>query len=137
MTFNNISLSEILLLNDLTKLANEAQEASEVISNAYQRAFGLRQNEIEVWRDVNRTEYLTHEGIWRAIIHGQEYKVEVTPESIFEYLRDNLLTQEEESDLEVLFSVKTSNSEVVHFFRDFVARAKERTSAKCSAENCW
>ncbi len=87
MDIMEMTVDQILLINELAEVAKEAKEAAEAINRAYAHAFGIGEDRIEVWSDSNNFEYLTHDGVWQARYLHQTYDVKCTADEIFKYFR--------------------------------------------------
>ena len=88
-----MTADEILIINGLQKVAEEAREDAKKIAEAYH--FGIGEEIIEVWHDRERNnfEYLTHEGIWQARYLHQTYDVKIDQETLFDYYRAEWLIE--------------------------------------------
>ena len=133
MNVLEMKVDEILMVNGLAEVAKEAKESAEIISKAYAKAFGIKEDKIVVWNDAYNAEYLTHDGIWQARYVHQTYDVECTADGIFDYLKADYLIQNgyaspymEDS---CYLSPEGAKQEVVRYFRVFVNRAKELISS--------
>lgn len=87
-----LNADEILIVNALQEVSKEAKQHVELIHNSY-RCFGIGEDKIEVYRDGNNVEYLTHDGIWNARYMHQEYNVAVDEDTIFDYYRAKWLAE--------------------------------------------
>ena len=90
----SLTSDEILIVNGLQSVAEEAKAHAELIHKAYHN-FGIGEDKIEVWhdRDHNNFEYLTHSGLWQARYLHQTYDVSVDADSIFDYYRAEWLVE--------------------------------------------
>ena len=90
---NSLSREEIIVVNGLQKIAEEAEVAAELIRNTY-RCFGIGEDKIKVRYDKYNTEYLTHDGIWQQRSLGsQTYDVPCTPEGIYQYFKAEYMVE--------------------------------------------
>lgn len=136
--FFTMKVDELLMLQGLAEVAKEAKEAAEIISKAYAKAFGIKEDKIVVWNDSHNYEYLTHDGIWQARYLHQTYDVDCTADGIFEYLKADYLIQNgyaspymEDS---CYLSPEGTKQEVVRYFRVFVNRASKLISSESSKD---
>ena len=122
-----MTADEIIIINGLQKVAEEAKEHARRIADAY-HCFGIGEDVIEVWhdRDCNNYEYLTHDGVWQARYLHQTYDVKVDADTIFDYYRAEWL-------IENGYAKEFKNSyltecgqkkEVCRYFRLFVNKIK-------------
>lgn len=129
MDITNMKVDDILMLNGLVGVAKEAKEAADIISKAYSKGFGIKEDKIEVWRDrdSNNFEYLTHDGIWQARYLHQSYDVDCTADGIFDYLKAEYLIKNgyTAGQRGCYLTAEGEKAMVVAYFRTFVHRTKE------------
>ena len=112
-----ISPNDVLILNGLIPLAQQAIEAEKLIKETYM--FHIGETEIEVWTDQNNYEYITRDGIWQARYLHQEYNVECTADVIFEYFKADFLIKNGYSK-EYENSCYTEEGKKAEIFRYFI-----------------
>ena len=128
----NASVYEMALLVELSKLASEAIQATEIISKAYSSAFGIGKTQIHVYHNEAFGEYegdaeLTISAEWHYHDNWggrNDWYVTCTPEGIYKCYRAELLKKREMEHLLNLEERKLA--EVAYYFRDFVAKTKEK-----------
>ena len=121
-----LTVNEVLIINGLEEVAREAKEHSELIHKAYNNAFGIGVEKVEVWSDGNNYEYLTHEGIWQARYIHQSYDVRVDSDTIFDFYRAEWLIANgyvEEYDGNYL-TEDGNKKQICGYFRAFVQKVK-------------
>ena len=121
----NLNADEILIVNGLQSVAEEAKEHAALIRKTYHN-FGIGEDVIEVWHDRDRYnfEYLTHAGVWQARYLHQTYDVRVDADSIFDYYRAEWLVKngyvnEHENGRMTKYGEK---KQICGYFRSFVRR---------------
>ncbi|MBR3280675.1 MAG: hypothetical protein IKI57_02340 [Clostridia bacterium] len=91
----NLSVNDLLMLNDFQRIAKEAQNAYELIAKKYANSFGIGTKEIEVYERVE-TEYsgygvLTIDGVFKYHDNwwgGRDWEIKVSsPDGIFHIFR--------------------------------------------------
>ena len=124
----SLTAEEIIIVNALDKVAEEARADAKKIAEAYH--FSIGQEEIEVYhdRDCNNFEYLTHSGIWKARYLHQSYDVKVDFESIYELYRaewliENGYAKETVNGFLTEFGKK---KEACSYFREFVRKIPDK-----------
>lgn len=120
---NTLTADEVLVVNGLQKVAEEAKKASELIHKTY-RCFGIGEEKIEVWSDEYNAEYLTYDGVWQARYLHQTYDVKCTPDGIFEYFKSEYLVSEGYAD-------DYENEEKAHickYFRTFLKKTEAKSN---------
>lgn len=128
----NLSVDNVIILNALKDIAEEAKAHSELIHQAY-HCFGIGEDKVEVWhdKDFNNFEYLTYDGTWQARYWHHSYNVGVDANSIFdiykaEYLiKNGYLEEVNENGIQTEANIKAYTAE---YFRSFVARIEVENS---------
>ena len=121
-----LSVSELSLFNELTKLAEEASHAVEVINANFSNAFGIGKKEIHVFSTESCGEYygdgyLTIDGIFKYHDNwwgGRDWSVTCTPDGIYKMLRANLLCDTNRGNL--IPPEERELGDVAHYFRMFI-----------------
>ena len=132
MDIMNLSVDQIILLNDLVSVAKEAKEESKMIYQAYKNAFGIGENTIEVWSDDYNAEYLTHDGVWQARYLHQTYDVKCSPNEIYQLFRGEYLIQNgyaEEIGSDGCLTEEGKQKQIAGYFRSFIRRSKQKLEA--------
>ena len=130
----NASVREMALIEELSKVAIEAIQASEIIFKAYSNAFGLGKNQIHVYHFERFGEYegdaeLSIDGTWHYHDNwggGDNWYITSSDEGIYKCYRAELLKKHGLEKMLNLEERKLAN--VAFYFRDFVAKAKEKIS---------
>ena len=121
----DITPDEVIIINELQKLAAEAKEAAKLIRATY-RCFGIGEEKITVWKDYHNTEYLTYTGVWQARYLHQTYDVECSAEGIFEYFKAEFLADyfkdEGVEDYEI-----AEKASICKYFRKFLRDTQEKS----------
>ena len=123
---NSLTTEEVLVVNELQKIAKEAEKASELIHKTY-RCFGISEKSITILSDGTNTEWLSYDGIWRKryfnIDHYENYSVKCTPDGIFEYYRAEFLYYRKhiQDDKEII-----EKKIACEYFREFLRRTEEK-----------
>ena len=129
----NLSSRELRLLGKLSIIAEEAHEASQLISTKFQKMFGIGSKEILVFTTSQNDEYygegyLNIDGTFRYVDNwwgGREWTVNVNEQSIYEMYKAELLKQLDDED-EIDYRLFTANENEISmaalapFFRTFV-----------------
>ena len=130
MDIMNMKVDEILLLNGLVSVAQEAKDAAEAIHTAYAHSFGIGEDSIEVWhdRDNNNFEYLTHDGIWQARYLHQTYDVKCTADEIFKYFRAEYMIQNGfAKEFEGCYMTEEGQlKQIAGYFKSFIRKVQQR-----------
>ena len=125
----NLNADEILIVNGLQSVAEEAKKHAELIYKVYHN-FGIGEDKIEVWhdRDHNNFEYLTHSGVWQARYLHQTYDVGVDADSIFDYYRAEwLVNNGYAKECEGCYLTEYGQKkEICGYFRSFVRRTEQQ-----------
>ncbi len=133
MDIMNLSVDQIILLNELVSVAKEAKEASQMIYQAYQNAFGIGKDKVEVWSDDCNAEYLTHDGVWQARYLHQTYDVKCSPDEIYQYFRAEYLIKNgyaEEVASGGYLTEEGKLKQIAGYFHSFVRRAQKKLEAE-------
>lgn len=122
----SLTPKEVIILNGLLPVANEANQLSLLINRTYH--FNIGEEKIVLKIDENRKpiEWITHDGNW---IYGhnfhdgtyvKEMELQCTPEGIFSILKDEFLRSNH-------FDVDKTTMEwdKIQRFRDFINRTKK------------
>ena len=129
----NLSVDQIILLNELVLVAKEAKEVSQMIHQAYKNAFDIGEDKVKVWSDDCNAEYLTHEGVWQARYLYQTYDIKCSPDEIYPYFRAEYLIQNgyaEEYTSNGAITEEGRLKQIAGYFRSFVRRAQEKPEAQ-------
>lgn len=118
-----LNAEEIAIVNGLQEVAKEAKEHVELIHKAY-RCFGIGEDKIEVFRDGNNFEYLTHDGIWQARYLHQEYNIKIDVDTIYDYYRAAWLVKNGYADdcKDSFLTDYGNKNRICGYFRSFVRR---------------
>lgn len=127
MDITKLSAQEILLVNELAKLAAEAKEASEKIKSHFKNSFGIGNSEIEVYHTESCGEYygygyLNIDGEFRYYDNwwgGRQYIFQADTEGIYKMFRSCYLRKNNLKDLDP----EEFNCQIEHidsYFREFI-----------------
>lgn len=121
----SFTVDEIIIMNELLDIAKAAENSAKFIQNTYQFPIGV--DKITVWSDEHNAEYLTHDGIWQARYLHQEYDVDCSKDSIFNYFRaEYLVSNGFCKEYDGCYETKEGEmAKIAKYFRSFVGRTVE------------
>lgn len=128
-----MSAQELLLQKDLTKLAEEAAKASEIIEKSFSSSFGLGKTEISVFHVERFGEYsgdatLNINGTWHFTDNwggGNSYEVSCSMNGIYKCYRAHYL--KEKNLYGLVPENERHNADVAQEFRKFISELEEKS----------
>lgn len=123
----NFKDEEVAMLKDARTIANEAEQAEELISKTW--LFRNKQTELLIWQDAHMgiTEYLTHDGKWRRDIAGNGcIIIECSAAEIFEYFIAEFLFKNDCGCVREDADETAKKAGICNSFRKFLKRTEEK-----------
>lgn len=128
----DLTVRELMLLNKLTRLAEESTEASEAIHRNFRNSFSLNTKRIHVYHTESCGEYygdgyLTIDGVFEYCDNwwgGRSWEVPCSADEIYQVFRAKYLV---DNNMESRIPVEERKlADVAHYLRDFVSTIKEK-----------
>jgi len=129
-----LSANELTLFTELSKLAEQATHAVEVINQNFSNSFGIGKKEIHVFHTESCDEYygdgyLTIDGIFRFHDNwwgGRDWSIACTPDGIYKMLRAELLCNSNRSHL--IPQKEQELADVAHYFKMFIKKTEQKST---------
>jgi len=129
-----MSVNELTLMSELTKLAEQATHAAEVINKNFSNTFGIGKKEVHVFHTENCGEYygdgyLSIDGIFKYHDNwwgGRDWSVTCTPDGIYKMLRAELLCDTERRSL--IPREEQELADVAHYFKMFIKETEQKNN---------
>lgn len=122
----DLTVNEVIAMNDLLNLAKEAKSFADLIQETYKFPIGV--DKINLHFPGEGEEYITHDGVWHGKYKLYSCDVDCSEDSIFKYLKAECLISHgicRKADEQNHATEEWENTIIARRFRSFINRTRE------------